>query len=148
MCIRDSGRLDASYVDKEGNKDVPVMIHRAILGSLERFVGILIEHYSGNLPIWLSPVQVMTLNITDKHRSYAEKINSKLLDYGIRSECDTSNEKISYKIRNHAITRVPYMVIVGDKELENQMISVRDRSGSDLGSLQLEEFVDLLKKNI
>ena len=142
------GRLDASYVDKEGNKDVPVMIHRAILGSLERFVGILIEHYSGNLPIWLSPVQVITLNITDKHRSYAEEINSKLLDYGIRSECDSSNEKISYKIRNHAITRVPYMVIVGDKELENQMISVRDRSGSDLGSLQLEEFVDLLKKNI
>ena len=142
------GRLDASYVDKEGNKDVPVMIHRAILGSLERFVGILIEHYSGNLPFWLSPVQVMTLNITDKHRSYAEEINSKLLDYGIRSECDYSNEKISYKIRNHAITRVPYMVIVGDKELENRMISVRDRSGSDLGSLQLEEFVDLLKKNI
>ena len=142
------GRLDASYVDKEGNKDVPVMIHRAILGSLERFVGILMEHYSGNLPIWLSPVQVMTLNITDKHRSYAEEINSKLLDYGFRSECDSSNEKISYKIRNHAITRVPYMVIVGDKELENQMISVRDRSGSDLGSLQLEEFVDLLKKNI
>ena len=142
------GRLDASYVDKEGNKDVPVMIHRAILGSLERFVGILIEHYSGNLPFWLSPVQVMTLNITDKHRSYAEEVNSKLLDYGIRSECDYSNEKISYKIRNHAITRVPYMVIVGDKELENQMISVRDRSGSDLGSLQLDEFVDLLKKNI
>jgi threonyl-tRNA synthetase len=142
------GRLDASYVDKEGNKDVPVMIHRAILGSLERFVGILIEHYSGNLPVWLSPVQVMTLNITDKHRSYAEEINSKLLDYGIRSECDSSNEKISYKIRNHAITRVPYMVIVGDKELENRLISVRDRTGSDLGSFQLEEFVDLLKKNI
>ena len=142
------GRLDASYVDKEGNKDVPVMIHRAILGSLERFVGILIEHYSGNLPVWLSPVQVMTLNITDKHRSYAEEINSKLLDYGIRSECDSSNEKISYKIRNHAITRVPYMVIVGDKELENRIISVRDRTGSDLGSFQLEEFVDLLKKNI
>ena len=142
------GRLDASYVDKEGNKDVPVMIHRAILGSLERFVGILIEHYSGNLPFWLSPVQVMTLNITDKHRSYAEEINSKLLDYGIRSECDYSNEKISYKIRNHAITRVPYMVIVGDKELENEMVSVRDRSGSNLGSLKLEEFVDLLKKNI
>ena len=142
------GRLDASYVDKEGNKDVPVMIHRAILGSLERFVGILIEHYSGNLPFWLSPVQVMTLNITDKHRSYAEEINSKLLDYGIRSECDYSTEKIRYKIRNHAITRVPYMVIVGDKELENRVISVRDRTGSDLGSFQLEEFVDLLKKNI
>ena len=90
----------------------------------------------------------MTLNITDKHKSYAEEINSKLLYYGIRSECDSSNEKISYKIRNHAITRVPYMVIVGDKELENRVISVRDRTGSDLGSFQLEEFVDLLKKNI
>ena len=141
-------RLEASYVDKQGNKDVPVMIHRAILGSLERFVGILIEHYSGNLPLWLSPVQVIILNITDKHRSYAEEVNSKLLDYGIRSECDHSNEKIGYKIRNHAITRVPYMVIIGDKELEGRMVSVRDRAGSDLGSLHLTDFVDLLNKNI
>ena len=142
------GRLDASYIDKDGNKMVPVMIHRAILGSLERFVGILIEHYSGNLPLWLSPVQVMILNITDKHRSYAEEISNKLLDLGIRAECDHSNEKIGYKIRNHAITRVPYMVIIGDKELESRMVSVRDRAGSDLGSLQLKEFVDLLKKEI
>ena len=142
------GRLDASYIDKDGNKSVPVMIHRAILGSLERFVGILIEHYSGNLPLWLSPVQVMILNITDKHRSYAEEICDKLSDLGIRSECDNSNEKIGYKIRNHAITRVPYMVIIGDKELESRMISVRDRAGSDLGSLQIEEFIDLLKKEI
>tara|TARA_Y100001936_G_scaffold159289_1_gene155665 strand:+ start:884 stop:2770 length:1887 start_codon:yes stop_codon:yes gene_type:complete len=142
------GRLDASYIDKDGNKSVPVMIHRAILGSLERFVGILIEHYSGNLPLWLSPVQVMILNITDKHKAYAEEICDKLLDLGIRSECDNTNEKIGYKIRNHAITRVPYMVIIGDKELESRMISVRDRAGSDLGSLQIEEFIDLLKKEI
>ena len=92
------GRLDASYVDKEGNKDVPVMIHRAILGSLERFVGILIEHYSGNLPFWLSPVQVMTLNITDKHRSYAEEVNSKLLDYGIRSDVTTATKRLVIKL--------------------------------------------------
>ena len=92
------GRLDASYVDKEGNKDVPVMIHRAILGSLERFVGILIEHYSGNLPFWLSPVQVMTLNITDKHRSYAEEVNNKLLEYGIRSELTIATKRLVIKL--------------------------------------------------
>ena len=129
------GRLDASYVDKDGNKDIPVMIHRAILGSLERFVGILIEHYSGNLPLWLSPTQVMIMNITDKHKSYAEELNRRLLDMGVRSECDFSNEKISYKIRNHAMTRVPYMVIIGDKEMDNQLrLQIRDRSGCDLGS--------------
>ena len=141
------GRLDASYVDKDGNKEVPVMIHRAILGSLERFVGILVEHYSGNLPLWLSPVQVMVMNITDKQKVYAEKINSELLDMGIRSECDFSNEKISYKIRNHAITRVPYMVIIGDKEMDNQLITIRDRTGCDLGSMKLNEFIDILQKN-
>ena len=123
------------------------MIHRAILGSLERFVGILIEHYSGNLPFWLSPVQVMVLNITDKQKAYANEINSKLLDMDIRSESDLSNEKIGYKIRNHSITRVPYMVIIGDKEMDNQMITVRDRAGSDLGNMKLEEFVNLLTKN-
>ena len=142
------GRLDASYVDKDGNKDIPVMIHRAILGSLERFVGILIEHYSGNLPLWLSPTQVMIMNITDKHKGYSEELNRRLLDIGVRSECDLTNEKISYKIRNHAMTRVPYMVIIGDKELDNSTITVRDRSGKDLGNMQFEEFIDLLKKEI
>ncbi len=141
------GRLDASFVDSNGNKDVPVMIHRAILGSLERFVGILIEHYSGNLPLWLAPNQVMVLNITDDQKEYAKTVNNQLLESGFRSQYDLSNEKIGYKIRNHAMTRVPYMVIIGDKELSNKNITVRDRSGEDLGSMNIESFVKLLQNN-
>ena len=142
------GRLDASYIDSNGNKDIPVMIHRAILGSLERFVGILIEHYSGNLPLWLSPTQVMILNITDSQRDYTSSLNEALLRSGIRSECDLTNEKIGYKIRNHAMTRVPYMLIIGEKELENKTVSVRDRAGNDLGDMTIDSFTDLLKKEI
>ena len=141
------GRLDASFIDNKGEKDVPVMIHRAILGSLERFVGILIEHYSGNLPLWLAPNQVMVLNITDDQKEYAKSINDKLLKSGFRSECDFSNEKIGYKIRNHAMTRVPYMIIIGDKELTNNNITARDRTGKDLGSMNLESFIELLENN-
>ena len=142
------GRLDASYIDSDGNKEVPVMIHRAILGSLERFVGILIEHYSGNLPLWLSPVQVILLNITDSQREYTSSINDKLIGLGFRSECDLSNEKIGYKIRNHAMTRVPYMIIIGDKELQSKTVSVRDRAGNDLGTMSIEKFSELIKKEI
>ena len=142
------GRLDASYIDSNGNKDVPVMIHRAILGSLERFVGILIEHYSGNLPLWLSPTQVMILNITDSQRDYTSSLNDVLLKSGFRSECDLTNEKIGYKIRNHAMTRVPYMLIIGEKELENKTVSVRDRAGNDLGDMTIDAFTDLLNKEI
>ena len=140
------GRLDASYIDSNGNKDTPVMIHRAILGSLERFVGILIEHYSGNLPLWLSPTQVMILNITDSQRDYTSSLNEVLLESGFRSECDLTNEKIGYKIRNHSMTRVPYMLIVGEKELENKTVSVRDRAGNDLGDMTIDAFTDLLNK--
>ena len=140
------GRLDASYIDSNGNKNTPVMIHRAILGSLERFVGILIEHYSGNLPLWLSPTQVMILNITDSQRDYTSSLNEVLLESGFRSECDLTNEKIGYKIRNHAMTRVPYMLIVGEKELENKTVSVRDRAGNDLGDMTIDAFTDLLNK--
>ena len=142
------GRLDASYIDSDGNKEVPVMIHRAILGSLERFVGILIEHYSGNIPLWLSPIQVILLNITDSQSEYTSSINDQLIGLGFRSECDLSNEKIGYKIRNHAMTRVPYMIIIGDKELQSKTVSVRDRAGSDLGTMTIEEFSELIKKEI
>ena len=142
------GRLDASYIDSDGNKEVPVMIHRAILGSLERFVGILIEHYSGNLPLWLSPVQVILLNLTDSQREYTSSLNEQLQGLGLRSECDLSNEKIGYKIRNHAMTRVPYMIIIGDKELQSKTVSVRDRAGNDLGTMSTEEFSELIKKEI
>ena len=142
------GRLDATYIDKDGNKTTPVMIHRAILGSLERFVGILLEHYSGNLPIWLSPIQVMVLNITDKHSDYAEMITNKLTESGIRSECDLSNEKIGYKIRNHAMTRVPYMLIIGDKELDEGLVTVRDRESADQKSIKLDDFIQSLNDKI
>ena len=142
------GRLNASYIDSDGNKEVPVMIHRAILGSLERFVGILIEHYSGNLPLWLSPVQVILLNITDTQREYTSSLNEQLQGLGLRSECDLSNEKIGYKIRNHAMTRVPYMIIIGDKELQSKTVSVRDRAGNDLGTMSIEKFSKLIKKEI
>ena len=142
------GRLNASYIDSDGNKEVPVMIHRAILGSLERFVGILIEHYSGNLPLWLSPVQVILLNITVTQREYTSSLNEQLQGLGLRSECDLSNEKIGYKIRNHAMTRVPYMIIIGDKELQSKTVSVRDRAGNDLGTMSTEKFSELIKKEI
>ena len=142
------GRLDASYIDSDGNKEVPVMIHRAILGSLERFVGILIEHYSGNLPLWLSPVQVILLNITDTQREYTSSLNEQLQGLGLRSECDLSNEKIGYKIRNHAMTRVPYMIIIGNNELQSKTVSVRDRAGNDLGTMSIEKFSELIKKEI
>ena len=142
------GRLNASYVDADGSKDTPVMIHRAILGSLERFVGILIEHYSGNLPLWLAPTQITILNITDKHKEYSTSINNQLIQLGYRSECDLSNEKIGYKIRNHAMTRVPYMLIIGDKELEDKKVTVRDRTGNDLGSMSIDQFCEMLKNEI
>lgn len=141
-------RLNASYIDADGNKDTPVMIHRAILGSLERFVGILIEHYSGNLPLWLAPTQIIILNITDKHKEYSTSINNQLIQLGYRSECDLSNEKIGYKIRNHAMTRVPYMLIIGDKELEDKKVTVRDRTGNDLGSMSIDQFCEMLKNEI
>ena len=142
------GRLNASYIDADGNKDTPVMTHRAILGSLERFVGILIEHYSGNLPLWLAPTQITILNITDKHKEYSTSINNQLIQLGYRSECDLSNEKIGYKIRNHAMTRVPYMLIIGDKELEDKKVTVRDRTGNDLGSMSIDQFCEMLKNEI
>ena len=142
------GRLNASYIDADGTKDTPVMIHRAILGSLERFVGILIEHYSGNLPLWLAPTQITILNITDKHKEYSTSINNQLIQLGYRSECDLSNEKIGYKIRNHAMTRVPYMLIIGDKELEDKKVTVRDRTGNDLGSMSIDQFCEMLKNEI
>jgi threonyl-tRNA synthetase len=142
------GRLDAAYIDSNGDKEVPVMIHRAILGSLERFVGILIEHYSGNLPLWLSPIQVILLNITDGQREYTSSLNEQLLGLGFRSECDLSNEKIGYKIRNHAMTRVPYMIIIGDKEIQSKTVSVRGRDGNHLGIMSIEDFIELIKKEI
>ena len=130
------GRLGAHYIDENGNKQVPVMLHRAILGSLERFIGILIEHYAGALPLWLAPIQAVVLNITDRQAGYAREIEESLINQGLRVKSDLRNEKIGYKIREHTIQRVPYLLVVGDREIETSTVAVRTREGKDLGSLR------------
>ena len=142
------GRLGASYIAEDGSKQVPVMLHRAILGSLERFIGILIEQHAGTFPVWLSPVQVMVLDIADRHADYASQIMRELEQQGIRVKIDLRNEKIGFKIREHSMQRVPYLVIIGDKELEDQTITVRTQKGEDLGSLAISEFTERLKQEI
>ena len=142
------GRLGASYIAEDGSKQVPVMLHRAILGSLERFIGILIEQHAGTFPVWLSPVQVIVLDIADRHANYASQIMRELEKQGIRVKIDLRNEKIGFKIREHSMQRVPYLVIVGDKELEDQTITVRTQKGEDLGSLSISEFAERLKLEI
>ncbi|MEQ1620024.1 MAG: threonine--tRNA ligase [Methylococcales bacterium] len=142
------GRLGATYIAEDGSKQVPVMLHRAILGSLERFTGILIEQHSGTFPLWLSPVQVALLIIADRHADYAEKIAKDLEKQGIRVKLDLRNEKIGFKIREHSMQRVPYLAIIGDKELEDQLISIRTQKGDDLGSLSINDFADRLKQSI
>ena len=136
------GRLDAQYVAEDGSRQVPVMLHRAILGSFERFIGILIENYEGALPLWLSPVQVVVMNITDKQSEFVEKIEDSLKNRGLRVQTDLRNEKIGFKIREHTIQRVPYLVVVGDREVETGSVAVRTRTGEDLGTMPLDEFVD------
>ncbi|MCG6860061.1 MAG: threonine--tRNA ligase [Chromatiaceae bacterium] len=134
-------RLGAHYVAEDNSRKVPVMLHRAILGSLERFIGILIEHYAGALPLWLSPVQAVVLNITDRQADYVHEIANALRDKGFRVESDLRNEKIGFKIREHTLQKVPYLLVVGDREVENRAISVRDRKGKDLGTFGLDELV-------
>ncbi|MGZ5008438.1 MAG: threonine--tRNA ligase [Methylobacter sp.] len=142
------GRLDATYIAEDGSRQTPVMLHRAILGSLERFIGILIEQHAGTFPLWLSPVQVVVLNITDRHAEYASKVMLDLEKQGVRVKIDLRNEKIGFKIREHSMQRVPYLVIIGDKELEQQSITVRTQKGDDLGSLSIHEFTERLKHEI
>ncbi len=142
------GRLDASYIDENGNKQVPVMLHRAILGSLERFIGILIEEHAGTFPLWLAPVQVVVINIASRHIEYAEKIRQELENQGCRVKIDLRNEKIGFKIREHSMQRVPYLLIIGDKELENQTIAVRTQKGEDLGGLTLTDLFERLDEEI
>ena len=133
------GRLGAHYIAEDGSKQVPVMLHRAILGSMERFIGILIEHYAGRFPLWLAPVQAVVLNITDHQAEYVKKVSQMLIDQGVRVKTDLRNEKIGFKIREHTLQRVPYMLVVGDRELETGTVTVRTRSGDDLGSMTLED---------
>ncbi len=134
------GRLDASYIDENGDKQVPVMLHRAILGSFERFIGILIENFEGKFPLWLAPVQVVVMTITDSQREYAQKVEKRLRNRGIRVISDLRNEKIGFKIREHTLSRVPFLLVTGDRELENEQIAVRSREGEDLGVMTVEEF--------
>ena len=138
-------RLGAEYVDESSTKRHPVMLHRAIVGSMERFLGILIEHHAGHFPAWLAPVQVAVLNITDAQADYAASIQKELANQGFRVEADLRNEKIGYKIRERTLQRVPYLVVVGDREKENGAVAVRARSGEDLGTMSLAEFASRLR---
>jgi threonyl-tRNA synthetase len=138
-------RLGAHYIAEDNSKKTPVMLHRAILGSLERFIGILIEHYAGSLPVWLSPVQAIVMNITDKQAEYTENFADSLRNKGFRVDLDLRNEKIGFKIREHTLQRIPYLLVVGDRETENQSVAVRTRSGEDLGTMTLVEFAERLR---
>ena len=140
-------RLDAEYVAEDNSKKRPVMLHRAILGSLERFIGILIEEHAGSFPLWLAPVQMVVMNITEKQADYCREVVEKLKTVGFRAELDLRNEKIGYKIRDNSQYRYPYQIVVGDKEMENGQVAVR-RKAEDLGSLKVEDFIALLQKEI
>jgi len=140
------GRLGAQYIAEDGSKQVPVMLHRAILGSIERFIGILIEQYEGKFPVWLAPVQAVILNITDKQANYAENIEKMLKNQRIRVISDLRNEKIGFKIREHTLKRIPYMIVVGDREMEKATIAVRGLGGDDLGVMQIDDFINLVNE--
>ena len=142
------GRLGAAYVDEDSSKQVPVMLHRAILGSLERFVGILIENYGGALPPWLAPVQAVVLNITEKQEEYCKNVAETLANQGFRVETDLRNEKIGFKIRQHTLAKVPYLLVVGDREVEGDTVAVRARSGEDLGSMKVTDFAQHLAGDV
>jgi threonyl-tRNA synthetase len=142
------GRLGAEYVDADDTRKVPVMLHRAIVGSLERFIGILIENHAGAMPLWLAPVQVAVLTITDRQKPYAEQVTAALRAAGIRVISDLRNEKITYKIREHSLQKLPYQLIVGDKEMEASTVAVRTRGGEDLGALSLDALLARLQEEV
>ncbi len=142
------GRLGAEYVAADDTRQVPVMLHRAIVGSLERFIGVLIEHYAGALPLWLSPQQAVVLNITDRTADYANQIVGALKAAGFRASADLRNEKITYKIREHSLQKLPYQLIVGDKELQARTVAVRTRGGEDLGAMPLDALLERLRKEV
>ncbi|MEA7542663.1 His/Gly/Thr/Pro-type tRNA ligase C-terminal domain-containing protein, partial [Salmonella enterica subsp. enterica serovar Montevideo] len=137
-----------SYVGEDNERKVPVMIHRAILGSMERFIGILTEEFAGFFPTWLAPVQVVVMNITDSQSEYVNELTQKLQNAGIRVKADLRNEKIGFKIREHTLRRVPYMLVCGDKEVEAGKVAVRTRRGKDLGSLDVNDVIEKLQQEI
>ena len=142
------GRLEATYIAEDSSKQTPVMLHRAILGSLERFIGILIEHHAGAFPMWLAPQQAVVMNITDAQADYAREVVAELKKNGLRVEADLRNEKITYKIREHSLQRLPYLLIVGDKEVATRQVAVRTRKGEDLGQMPLEVLVERLRQEV
>jgi len=142
------GRLGAEYVGEDNARHVPVMLHRAILGSLERFIGILVENYSGAMPLWLAPVQAVVLNISEKQADFAQEVVQTLRQVGLRAEADLRNEKITYKIREHSLNRLPYQLVVGDKEKEAGMVAVRTRGGQDLGQMPVASLVERLQEEV
>ena len=137
-------RFDATYRSSDGGEKRPVMLHRALLGSFERFIGILLENYSGNLPVWLAPVQVMVLNISDAQAEYAEQVSNQLVQRGVRAETDLRNEKIGFKIREQTLAKVPYLIVVGDREMEENTVALRRRDGKNMGTMSLDEAAELL----
>ncbi len=141
-------RLDAEYVGEDGARHRPIMLHRAIVGSLERFIGILIEEHSGALPFWLAPMQVSVLNITDSQAEYAKEVAKTLQNQGFRVNLDLRNEKITYKIREHSMQKLPYIVVIGDKEMEAGAVAVRARGNVDLGVMPLQDFQTRLANDI
>jgi threonyl-tRNA synthetase len=141
-------RLDAEYVGEDGARHRPVMLHRAIVGSLERFIGILIEESAGALPTWLAPVQIAVLNITDAQADYARSVAKTLQNQGLRVDLDLKNEKITYKIREHSMQKLPYLLVVGDKEMAAGSVAVRARGGKDLGAMPLDAFVQLIQSDV
>ena len=141
-------RLNAQYVAEDGSRKIPVMLHRAILGSFERFIGILIEHYEGKFPTWLAPCQVMIINITDSQSKYVEDLTNSMKNKGFRVENDLRNEKIGFKIREHTIQKIPYLLIIGEREVESSTLAVRSSDGKDLGSMTVTEFVSILEQDI
>ena len=142
------GRLNASYVAEDNDRRTPVMIHRAILGSIERFIGIITEEYAGFFPAWLAPVQAVVMNITDSQADYVQKVVKQLSDAGLRVKADLRNEKVGFKIREHTLRRVPYMLVCGDKEIAEGKVAVRTRKGADLGTFTIEEFAEIFKSQV
>jgi threonyl-tRNA synthetase len=141
-------RLGAEYVAEDNTRKVPVMLHRAIVGSLERFIGVLIENHAGAMPLWLAPVQAVVLTITDRQVDYARQIEARLKAAGLRVAADLRNEKITYKIREHSLQKLPYQLIVGDKEMQAGSVAVRTRSGEDLGAMPVEALLARLREEI
>ena len=142
------GRLGATYIGEDSQKHTPIMLHQAIFGSLERFLGILIEHHAGRFPAWLAPVQAVVMSITDRQAEYAAKVAEMLRTRGFRVESDSRNETVGFKIREHTLQRIPYLLVAGDREVEGRSLAVRTRSGKDLGAMAVDAFAERLAREV